>query len=164
VVPSSGNCDLLPAKYLGGASSSQSTSSFKQSNGNFVKAASNGNADGVYFVEPTVYSYTDNGSAWPTDGTVPVPTAAPTVPGIKRNSFRGPRYFDIDATATKAFTLPKVRGLGDDVKFELRANAYNLFNKLNLSSPQTNIFDSHFGRATAVLGSRTVEIEAHFKF
>jgi hypothetical protein len=161
VVPSSGNCDLMATKYLGGASASQGTDEFKQPNGNFTKATSHGDADGVYFVEPTVYSY--DGS-WPTDGTAPIPTAAPTVPGYKRNSFRGPHYFDVDMTATKAFVLPKVRGLGNDAKFELRANAYNLFNKLNLSSPQSNILDSHFGRATSVFGSRTVEVEAHFKF
>jgi len=54
--------------------------------------------------------------------------------------------------------------LGNAARFELRANAYNLFNKLNLFSPNTNITSTNFGRATSVLGSRTVEVEAHFKF
>jgi hypothetical protein len=54
--------------------------------------------------------------------------------------------------------------LGEQARLEIRANAYNLFNKLNLFSPQTNVLDAQFGRATKVLGARTVELEAHFRF
>jgi hypothetical protein len=57
-----------------------------------------------------------------------------------------------------------MRVLGEGAKIELRGNAYNLFNKLNLTNPDTNIGDPTFGRATGVLGSRTIEVEAHFKF
>jgi len=49
-------------------------------------------------------------------------------------------------------------------RLELRANDFNLFNKLNLTNVDTGITDSTFGRANSVLGSRTVEVEAHFKF
>jgi hypothetical protein len=54
--------------------------------------------------------------------------------------------------------------LGESAQLELRANAYNLFNKLNLTNLDTGITDANFGRANGVLGSRTVEVEAHFKF
>ncbi len=161
VIPNSGQGNLRPGAYLGNAGTSQSTDVFKQSNGNFSNSGTNG-ADGVYFVKPAVV---ENTQSWPnTDGTAPTPTALPQIPGIGRNAFRGPHYFDVDATATKAFGLPKVPGLGENARLEIRGNAYNLFNKLNLFQPETNITAAHFGRANQVLGGRTVEIEAHFRF
>lgn len=161
VIPNSGNCNLRPGKYLGGAGSSQSTDTFKKSNGNFANATSSDGADSSYFVLPTIVN---SSGSWPIDGTAPKPTALPSFPGTGRNAFFGPRYFDTDATLTKAFGLPTLPVLGENARFEIRANAYNLFNKLNLQKPDDNITDSHFGQATTVLGSRTIELEAHFKF
>jgi hypothetical protein len=58
----------------------------------------------------------------------------PPPPGIGRNVFRGPKYFDIDMSVVKRFTPPKMRFFGESAGLELRANAFNLFNKLNLRS------------------------------
>ncbi len=162
VIPNSGDCNLRPARYLGGAGRSQSTDIFKKANGNFpnVNNSPQG-ASGTYFVAPTVVV---NNSGWNTNGVAATPTALPGVPGIGRNAFFGPRYFDTDATLTKAFGLPTLPVLGDNARLEFRANSYNLFNKLNLQNPQANVTDPHFGRATGVLGSRTIELEAHFMF
>jgi Carboxypeptidase regulatory-like domain len=88
----------------------------------------------------------------------------PTVPGIHRNIFTGPGYFDVDATLSKAFGLPTMKIIGENGKIEFRANFYNLFNKLNLFNPQTNILDPHFGEAQNALGSRTIELQARFSF
>ncbi len=156
VIPNSGQCNLRPARYLGGAGDSQGTDIFKQSNGNFGNATSSKGADGIYFTAPTVSKAS---GSWPVS-----PAALPTLPGIGRNTFFGPHYFDIDATLTKAFGLPNLPVLGENARFEFRANAYNLFNKLNLAHVDNNITDPHFGRANTVLGSRTVELEAHFRF
>ena len=90
--------------------------------------------------------------------------AIPQAPGIARNSFRGPGYFDIDATISKSFGLPSMKILGENAKFEFRANFYNLFNKLNLTNIQTNIQDPHFGEAQNGLGARTIELQARFSF
>ena len=54
--------------------------------------------------------------------------------------------------------------IGENAKIEFRANFYNLFNKLNLFNPQTNILDPHFGEAQNALGSRTIELQARFSF
>ena len=154
----SGNCNLRAASYLGGASRSQSTDTFKTVAGHFP------NGGPSYFTPPAVVK----GNSWTTD-VAPVPTALPGTPGIQRNSFYGPRYSDVDMTATKAFGLPRMRVLGESARLEIRANAYNLFNKLNLFNGglDTNITDATFGKITGsngVLGSRTIEMEAHFKF
>jgi hypothetical protein len=88
----------------------------------------------------------------------------PTVPGIHRNIFTGPSYFDVDATLSKSFGLPTLKIIGENAKIEFRANFYNLFNKLNLYNPQNNILDPHFGEAQNALGSRTIELQARFSF
>ncbi len=90
----------------------------------------------------------------------PIPAAA----GIARNSFRGPGYFDVDATLSKSFGLPNMKVLGEGAKLEIRANFYNFFNKLNLTNPQNHVLDSHFGEAQNALGARTIELQARFNF
>jgi len=54
---------------------------------------------------------------------------------------RGPGYWDIDATLTKQFAL------FERFHAELRAEAYNLTNKLNRANPDTGITSSTFGQA-----------------
>ncbi len=102
-------CTVRPASYLGGAHSELSNSGFEAGSSNFQGPATN------FFAPPDL-----------TAGGIP------PAPGIARNSFRGPRYSQVDATLSKAFGLPHMRILGENAKFELRANFYNLFNQLNL--------------------------------
>ena len=50
-----------------------------------------------------------------------------------------------------------------------RANAFNIFNKLNLTpfgigDPATQINNSQFGQAGSALVGRTVELQARFSF
>ncbi len=78
----------------------------------------------AYFTAP---SFTP-GPDFPNVGPLPGP------PGITRNSFRGPRYTDIDATLSKSFGLPNNKILGEHSALEIRANFYNLFNNLNLAN------------------------------
>jgi hypothetical protein len=150
-----GTCALRPAAYLGGAGSDYSNSAFIKPGGNFP------NGPAAYFTFPTVVtgpSFADVIAGAPLG---PVPTA----PGIGRNSFRGPRYFDVDATLSKAFGLPSMKVLGENAKIEFRANFYNLFNKLNLTNVDTNLQDTaHFGQALNGLGGRMIEMQARFSF
>jgi hypothetical protein len=88
----------------------------------------------------------------------------PTPAGVGRNTFHGPGYFDLDATLSKSFGLPPMKVLGEGAKLEFRANFFNLFNKLNLYNPQTDIENSHFGEAQNVLGARVIEMQARFNF
>ncbi len=152
----SGYCTLRPAQYLGGAGSDYSNSTFMSNTGNFPNGALS------YFTVPTF----QQGPAFPNTG--PIPPA----PSVGRNSFRGPRYFDTDMSLSKAFGLPKTRALGENAKFELRADFFNIFNKLNLnptSISNTISFDGttsnpHFGQAQSALGARVVELQMRFNF
>ncbi len=89
------------------------------------------------------------------------------LPGIGRNSFRGPKYRDIDLTVAKRFGMP--RFLGEGTNLEVKANFFNVFNILNLepfgfNTDSTNVTNSSFGRALRGLSGRVVEIQGRFNF
>jgi hypothetical protein len=135
---------VRPAKYFGGAGNDTSTSTFLKQNGNFP----------------------GGGKAFFDDSQAAITAAG--VPGIGRNSFRGPRYSSTDMSFLKDFALPYAH-LGEQSRLQLRATVFNIFNKLNLApfgfgSPSTNIDDPHFGQATAALAGRVVEFQARFSF
>jgi hypothetical protein len=92
--------------------------------------------------------------------------ALPPLPGLDRNAFTGPGYRDIDASLTKGFGLPNTRILGENARFEIRADLFNLFNLLNLNpgSVSNNINSSNFGQDTSPLGSRTISFQGRFSF
>lgn len=84
-------------------------------------------------------------------------------PGVGRNSERGPRYFSVDAALGKRVGLPR------GARLELRANAFNLFNTLNLKpfgffSDGTFVENPNFGRADGALAGRVVELQARLSF
>lgn len=87
------------------------------------------------------------------------------LPGIGRNSFRGPKYFAVDMSLAKHIGLPDF--LGEGAFLEVKANAFNVFNNLNLApfgffSP--NVDNPDFGRAQRALAGRVVELQARFSF
>jgi hypothetical protein len=98
------------------------------------------------------------------------------LPGIQRNSLTAPGYNDLDGTLSKAFGMPKMPILGENAKVEFRADAYNLFNKTNISASSidqtagsvaldgTVSPNNDFGVAGAALASRTVQLQARFSF
>ncbi len=111
-----------------------------------------------------------SGSNFPGGGTAFFSTASPVgfqLPGIGRNSFRGPRYFDIDMAVSKKFGLNDF--LGEGRFFEVKANFFNIFNLLNLqpfnfNSPSTQVQNSLFGRAERGLAGRVIEVQGRLNF
>jgi len=153
---SCGYFNLLPGAYLGGAGHDTSNDAFKSGPGvgNGVnKNFPNGGL--AYFTPPT---WTP-GPAIPATGAV-----LPQIPGIRRNSWTGPGYRDVDATIAKNFGVPYWHREGAGI--EVRAETFNLFNNLNFNpnSVSNNITTPNFGQATSALGSRTVTMEARFQF
>jgi hypothetical protein len=88
-------------------------------------------------------------------------------PGIGRNVFRGPNYFSTDISLAKTFGF---HFLGEGNKgLEVRANAYNAFNRLNLApfgffDASTFVGSSLFGRATTGLAGRVIDFQARITF
>ncbi|HEY0320838.1 MAG TPA: carboxypeptidase regulatory-like domain-containing protein [Pyrinomonadaceae bacterium] len=87
--------------------------------------------------------------------------------GIGRNSFRGPRFRQIDLSIAKQ---TKLRFLSEGANLEIRANLFNAFNILNLPSfqPVTSQVDiqntDNFGRAPFGLAGRVIELQGRFSF
>lgn len=109
------------------------------------------------------------GSNFPGGGAAFFDTSAPNgrLPGIGRNSFRGPKYRDIDLTVAKRFGLPKA--LGEAANFEVKANLFNVFNILNLqpfgfNTDSTNVQNVNFGKAAGGLSGRVIEIQGRINF
>jgi hypothetical protein len=161
IIYTGGNCQngsqgqVLPAAYLGGANHDYGNDTFLSWGGNFP---SNGKGGGAYFVMPTIPTCTVSFPA--------ICSGPPQAPGVSRNSQRGPRYFGLDATVSKAFGLPKMPILGENARIELRSNFYNLLNTLNLDPTRvdTVITDPTFGEVTGALAGRTIELQARFSF
>ena len=95
-------------------------------------------------------------------------TPATCAPGVGRNSFRGPNFEQVDLTFGKQFPLSFVR---ENADLEVRMNAFNVFNHLNLApygfnTASTIIQDSHFGTpgTSNALAGRVIELQARFQF
>ena len=179
------NCgyyNVLP-KYLGGAKKNPSNSQFEAQttsgastfpNYSAAVAASSTNTATVNGSSaPVPVSYFNqffsvpNYTAAITGANFPgVNAALPPIPGSDRNSFNGPGYRDVDVSVTKGFGLPNNRILGEQARLEIRGDAFNLFNLLNLNTGavNNNIVLPSFGRDTSALGARTVSVQARFSF
>jgi hypothetical protein len=152
-----GYTTLLPAAYLGGAGTSTSSDAFKvgppsnpEVNSNFPKGGS------AYFSTPTFTSFTGTDSG----------TALPQSPGVARNSLIMPGYRALDLTLAKAFGLPKMPVLGESAKLELRLDAFNVFNNMNLNpnNISNNIGNPNFGTISGALSARVLVVGARFNF
>jgi hypothetical protein len=72
----------------------------------------------------------------------PVGTFSPT----PRNSVYGPGFATVDASLVKNTTLH------ENVKLQLRAEMFNIFNRLNLANPSGSFTSANFGRSTTTVG------------
>jgi hypothetical protein len=82
-----------------------------------------------------------------------------------RNTFRGPRFFNVDASLSKAFRVT------EGMAFKFRAEAYNLFNNVNFGNPGTSIATaSSFGKISSTIGpnasggARVMQMALRFEF
>ncbi|HYM00010.1 MAG TPA: hypothetical protein VEZ90_13735, partial [Blastocatellia bacterium] len=131
---------IRPTQYFGGALNDSSNSAFIRPGGNF-----------------------------PGGGAVFFNTTAVGPPGIGRNSFRGPKFDQIDLSIAKRTRLGRIPALGEGAALEVRANLFNAFNQLNLQPIQffssgAIITDPNFGRSPGGLAGRVIELQARFSF
>lgn len=141
-----GFCDLRPTSYSGAQPADNSNANFLRTNGIFGAAGS------------TIFSTATNGNN---------PFA--NRPGIGRNVFRGPRYFNVDLAISKRFGLGNWGVLGENANVDVRFNFFNVFNNLNLAhfnsnSDPTRVNLPTFGRANAALAGRVGEFQVRFSF
>ena len=75
-----------------------------------------------------------------------------------RNGLRGPGAFNTNLSLSKIFRI------GEKTDVELRADAFNLFNAVEFSNPDTNIGDPSFGQISNTADPRIMQLALHLKF
>ena len=121
------------------------------------------NADGNNLDYPDAVSYhqSTNNKDWLT-GAIPKDNFATPTFGSEGNErpmrFRGPNFFETNTNFYKdmAFT--------ERIKFQLRFELFNLFNRANFSGVDTNITDGNFGHAGSSHAPRFWQIGGRLSF
>ena len=118
-------------------------------NGSYNVIGDHGNA-GFYF-DPTAFSQ---------------PTGV-TLGNTGRNQFRGPGYWNVDASLFRAFPIGAA-----DKRVEFRVEAFNLFNHPKWQNPVSDVTSATFGRTLGVgdgrndfgSGERQIRLGIRFQF
>lgn len=76
----------------------------------------------------------------------------------KPNRFRGPGFFNVDASLVKNTVLT------ERVNLQLRFEFFNVFNRMNLNGIDGNLADASFGQSTTVFNPRWLQIAAKLSF
>jgi hypothetical protein len=86
-------------------------------------------------------------------------TRATLRPGtVKPDQVRGPANWVLDGTLAKSFALRQ------QMKLQVRADMFNLLNRVNYSGPETNILSAFFGQIRSAGSPRTIQIGARISF
>ena len=121
------------------------------------------NADGMNYDYPNVTSYAQatskaaflNGVFTPGQFTQP---AISTEGNEKQNAFRGPNFAETD------LAIYKDNRFKERFNFQIRFEFYNIFNRTNLETMDTDPLDTNFGKATGQLLGRWWQIGGRFTF
>jgi hypothetical protein len=95
-----------------------------------------------------------------TQADFPVPEAG-TEGNLKRNGYRNPGLFTIDAAVLKN---SPVRMFGERVNVQLRIEAFNALNRTNLQGVDNNLASATFGRSTAAYSPRVIQLGLRLAF
>jgi len=144
--------------------------------GHFAFAPSSGNyaADGDNYSVPSVVSYNqksdrksykytgnvDSGIFTHAQFTQPAFNGAGTEGNEKLSQFHNPGYADTD------LTVKKTTAIAEHVSFELRFDAFNLFNRVNLNGVDNNYGDAsaNFGTTNGNNSPRNMQLGAKLSF
>ena len=92
-----------------------------------------------------------------------------TLGTLPRNAYYGPGYFSSDFSLFKNIVLNMFGGRSQTI--QLRFEAYNVFNTLNLNNPNTATQGTTFGRVTSIrtpggglTGARLAQVGLKFLF
>ena len=87
------------------------------------------------------------------------PKPAPGTNGnLPRNAYRGPGFSDVSLSLSKKFVL------GSGLHAEVRLDAFNVFNTVNLADPVMDLSNASFGKSTSQLATRTMQFGVRLRF
>jgi hypothetical protein len=93
------------------------------------------------------------------DFTNPAPGTASNQP---RNAFRGPGYWGVDLSLFKNFSIPGFNSRNSTL--QIRIEAFNALNNVNLNNPVSNTNSGNFGRVTSARAQRVIQLGARWQF
>lgn len=77
---------------------------------------------------------------------------------VGRSVFRGPKFANFD------FSLIKRIPITERMRFTIRADFFNMFNKVNLGIPISDVNNANFGLSTTAASGRIVQFAGRFDF
>jgi hypothetical protein len=153
---------------LAGVTSGQSGQPFTiitgvDSNGDSTDAGlsdrPNINASGSFVWDDDHKTFTNNGYYTVPLGSNNLPLQNSLGDGnAPRNSERGAAFWNTDMSLMKRFDLP------GSVRFQVRVDAFNLFNQDNYGAPVNNMTNTSFGLNTNNFGRRIIQLGGKFTF
>ncbi len=145
--------------------SSAPTAGFPNGNPAVGYGASSGDyladGDNIAYPDVTSYSQPHSNSAWLTGGILKSNLAQPAF-GLegneKSNAFRGPKFYETN------INFYKDTHITERVNFQFRFEIFNLFNRANYASVDTNFPDGNFGHATSSHEARFWQLGGKISF
>ena len=124
------------------------------------------NADGVAGDRPNAPAAGVKQSGWARSGfqsgifsVTDFPLPAPGVNGnLGRNRFRGPGYAQVDLSLSKKFPIT------ERVAAQLRLDAFNALNRVNLNNPVLDLVNNNFGKSTSALTPKSYQLGLRILF
>jgi hypothetical protein len=78
---------------------------------------------------------------------------------VPRNFFEGPGFNKVDVSVLKGIPI------NERVKFQIRADFFNIFNRVNFDTPISNVNDNRFGQSTNTVSTpRIIQFVGRFTF
>lgn len=84
--------------------------------------------------------------------------AVDTPGNAARNTAYGPRFFNTDFNLSKGFRITERQS------FDIRWEAFNLFNTVNFNNPQTTVGNTNFGWITSAREPRIMQLAIRYRF
>lgn len=146
----------------------QSGQAFTVYNGSGYPSGGDYNADGFNYDVPNTPSFGNHISTDRSDflkglfkaSDFPVPPAGQEG-NLGRNTYDGPGFAVVNLAVQKSFALPF---FGEAGRFEIRGEFLNLFNRVNLVNPVSDLSNAQFGFSTSQNPPRQIQIVAHIRF
>jgi hypothetical protein len=126
------------------------------------------NADGYDYDVPNIPSFGSNLSTNRSDflkgvfqaSAFPLP-ALGTEGDLGRNTYNGPGLANTNLAASRTFRLPF---LGEQGGFQVRGEILNLFNRVNLTNPVSDMSNGEFGKSTDQNLPRQIQVVGRIRF
>jgi hypothetical protein len=126
------------------------------------------NADGYSYDVPNAPTFGNTKSTSRSDFLKGVFLASdfPTPPlgsegNLGRNTYNGPGYANVNMAAQRTFKLPF---LGDQGSLQFRGEIVNLFNRVNLVNPVSDLSNGEFGKSTSQNLTRNIQVLGRIRF